>query len=241
MRRTSKPAAVASIVFVSGLLFACTGGGGALPDSLIGSWENDKGLRNARELPIGEQEKPLDTREDPPSRASDSPSNFAGIGGTGGGGTLACSGIVECVLTGVSETCITSNGQTDCKQGGKITFRLRIELKEKNGLCTIGNATLEPDGTFRGDDEDEVGKWSVRGNQLYLSGDNFEGYCFPSSGPVGLIGDDGKVISGSGSSSSSSSSSTSSSGSPPSSSGAGTTSSSGDISIDPGPQGDGGS
>lgn len=214
MRRTGRFVCL-TVASVAGLL-ACNGGVGSVSD-LGGGWDDDHGLRSQRERPPGTTETPLDTSESPPRRGREpSPSN--------GGGALVCSGIYECLLTGESRTCVSTNdGPTNCTSNGKVTLRIRIALSEKNGVCFIGEAALLPDGTLKGGDDDETGRWALRGNQIYISADQVEGYCYPSSGPVGLVGSDGNVVEGSGSSSSSSSSS------------------SGDISIDPGTGQDGGS
>lgn len=222
MRRTTKLGIVTSVVSIAGVV-ACNGGTGAVSISNDG-WDSDRGNLSERERPVGGTVDPATNSAQPSDQLPDSKDNAPVTGGGTGGGVFVCAGIYECLLSGRSETCTTTrDGERNCTPGQVVNIRVRIELKESNGVCFIGEARLEPNGTLRGDDADEVGTWTRQGNGIFINAGETSGLCVPSSGPVGLVGDDGKVVSGTGSSSSSSSTSS-------------TSSSSGndDISIDPG-------
>jgi hypothetical protein len=233
MRATTKLAIVTAVTAVIGVV-SCDGGTGALAYSADG-WDSDHGNLSQRERPLGAQDPPSNS-EQPTDRLPDTKDDPPVTGGGTGGGTFVCAGIFECVLTGSTRTCTTTNdGESNCTQGQTLTFRVRIALNEVNGQCMAGEAVLEPNGTFRGEDDDDVGTWTRQGNGFFIQVGESSGLCVPSSGPVGLVGADGQTVSGSGSSSTSSSSTSSSSTSSSSSSGQG------DISIDPGTGQDGSS
>lgn len=227
MRRTTKLGIVTAVLSVAGLI-SCNGGGGAFSISTDG-WDSDHGNISQRERPVGGTADPATNSAQPTDQLPDKKDNAPVTGGGSGGGTFVCAGIYECLLTGRAQSCTTtSDGEQNCTQGQLVSIRVRIALKEEGGACFIGKARLEPNGTLRGDDADEVGTWTRQGTGIYISAGETTGLCVPSSGPEGLVGDDGKTVSGTGSSSSSSSSSTSSTSSTSSSSG------NGNISIDPG-------
>lgn len=231
MRRTIKLSSVTSLCGVGLLLVACKGGGGTL-DEIWNGWDEDHGNLSQRERPLDDRERPSNG-----SMAADTLPNKKDPSPGFGPGNLVCGGTYECVLTGNSQSCTTVNGQKTCSPPTRITIRVRIKLKEKNGECLIGEATLEPNGVIRGEDGDQVGEWFLRGDQIIIkAGEEAEGTCIPATGPEGLVGIDGLGSEGTGSSGQSGSGGTGSSTSSSSSS-----SSSGDISIDPGPgQVDGG-
>lgn len=209
MRRTTKLGIVTSVVSIAGVI-SCNGGTGAFAISSDG-WDSDHGNLSQRERPVGGEDDPATNSALPSDQLPDKKDNAPVSGGGTGGGTFVCAGIYECLLSGRSQTCTTtSDGERNCTPGQLVNIRVRIELKESGGVCFIGEARLEPNGVLRGDDADEVGTWTRQGNGIYITAGETSGLCVPSSGPVGLVGDDGKTVSGTGSSSSSSSSSTSS-------------------------------
>lgn len=225
MKRTSRLAIGTGVTAIVGLV-SCNGGVGGI-DPTNGGWDDDKGTLSQRERPFGAQDSPQSS-EQPPDRVPDRNDNPPVTGGGSGGGTFVCSGIYECVLTGRARTCVTgSDGEQNCSPSQVVTIRVRLPLEEKGGVCFIGEAVLEPNGVILDEDQKAAGTWTRQGNGIYIQAGESSGSCFPSSGPVGIVGSDGSSREGSGASSSSTSSSSSSS--------------SGDISIDPGTGQDGSS
>jgi hypothetical protein len=225
MRRTTKLAILGAATALVGAV-SCNGGPGGLIDPGNEGWDYDHGNLSQRErapdlddnatnsqLPV--DGLPANTKDTPPT-------NGGGTGAT----TFTCSGIYECVLTGRVTNCVSSSGGPEtCSQGQTVTVRVKIELQEKNGTCFIGEAVLEPNGTLRGDDADEVGTWTRQGNGIYITAGESTGFCYPSSGPVGVVDINGQTPSGS---------SGSGSGGGAGSSTGSSSDGNGDISIDPG-------
>jgi hypothetical protein len=234
MRRTKNLVIATAVTAVIGVV-SCDGGAGGV-DPSIGSWDYDRGELSQRERPVGGTADPPTNSEQPIDDLPSKNDNPPVTGGTTGGQAFVCSGIFECLLSGRTQTCITTNGERNCTPGQIVTIRVRIELQEVGGVCFVGDAVLEPNGTFRGDDDDEVGTWTRQGNGFYIQAGESAGLCVPSSGPVGLVDVDGQTASGTGSSTSSSGGSDDQAGSSSSSS-----SGQGNISIDPGTGQDGSS
>ena len=201
MRRTSRLTIVPGVLALVGLV-ACDGGGGVLP-SMPGQWDYDRGSLSERERPLAGQDSPKNA-ELPPDLVPDRDDDAKVTGGGTGGITFLCQGIYECSITGRLRTCTSSSdGVSNCVEGQIVTVRGRIELEEKNGVCYADEAILEPNGTFRGEDSDQVGTWTRQGTGFFIRVGEAFGTCYPSTGPVGIIGFDGQSTSGTGSSSSS--------------------------------------